>query len=865
MKQVIALVINLFLFFLLSTAQAETLYNRVIIVNNAGQQLTNFQVRVEINTAQLIAEGKLLSSCHNIRFFDTDGISSLPYFRTGACNTANTSYWLKIPDIPQNGSKQISVVYGFSNASDGSNPEAIYDFYDSFSGTGLDPEKWTVAVNDNLYYTVVSDKLSISIRATPGKQIQIMSNFHYDRPLVVEQKTWLFSDGSHIGRVGHAVYTRYGRMKASSDSANIGVWLPAGWVENHSEYIAATDKNQACYDGKCTGFFDTDPIISTDAHILSIAAYQKYTSSFGASLHVDWVRARKHAVLEPTSSVGPESVYAVGAWDDDWDQIADLWEIQYGLDPANTLDAWSDPDGDGIFNRDEFFQQTIPVPMPVNWMDTVGLTVDGSTLTKTAVSVWGNSGAISAQHFFGDGTFNFTVNTKTTWAAGLSHTNASASYDTISYSLFGTSSPNLYVYENGKLITLTGTYSPGDQFSISRVNGVVHYKKNGVLIHTSDKTFAGTLRADVALYAKAASIIGSTLSHSTSDSDGDGMANEWERLYGFNPHSDLDGVLDADGDGLSNTGEYQNGSEPYRGDGDWDQMPDTWEVQYSLNPADAADAWQDPDADGVVNRDEYLYATIPTPLEVTWRDTVGVNIEGGTISKTAASGWGNSGAASQEVLYGDGSLSFVAPLQTRAWAVGLSTANASASNDSIAIYLESDEQRNLFIKQQDTVLASVGKYLEGDDFAIKRESNSLSFEHNGHVIYTFPIPVIGVLIADVAFYSVDAQLSRVFLIGHANDRDGDGMANGWERQYGLNPNDSADGRQDSDGDGLSNLDEYLAGTMPYSDDSDWDQMPDAWELQYGLHPVYYADAWEDPDGDGVYNRDEFLNGTIPVP
>ncbi len=41
------------------------------------------------------------------------------------------------------------------------------------------------------------------------------------------------------------------------------------------------------------------------------------------------------------------------------------------------------------------------------------------------------------------------------------------------------------------------------------------------------------------------------------------------------------------------------------------------------------------------------------------------------------------------------------------------------------------------------------------------------------------------------------------------DSDGDGMPDAWETAHGLNPNDPADGRQDRDHDGYTNLEEYL--------------------------------------------------------
>jgi pectate lyase len=40
-------------------------------------------------------------------------------------------------------------------------------------------------------------------------------------------------------------------------------------------------------------------------------------------------------------------------------------------------------------------------------------------------------------------------------------------------------------------------------------------------------------------------------------------------------------------------------------------------------------------------------------------------------------------------------------------------------------------------------------------------------------------------------------------------------------------------------------------------------MPDRWEIQHGLNPNDPSDAVKDADGDGYTNIEEYINGTDP--
>ena len=109
------------------------------------------------------------------------------------------------------------------------------------------------------------------------------------------------------------------------------------------------------------------------------------------------------------------------------------------------------------------------------------------------------------------------------------------------------------------------------------------------------------------------------------------------------------------------------------------------------------------------------------------------------------------------------------------------------------------------------------------------------------------------------------------------DTDGDGLPDGWEAAYGMDPllantgDPCTDASADPDLDGLTNAQEAAVGTNPFQPDTDGDGMDDGWESRYGFDPTTHNaqtariddDADADLDGDGLTNVEECAWGTNP--
>lgn len=300
------------------------------------------------------------------------------------------------------------------------------------------------------------------------------------------------------------------------------------------------------------------------------------------------------------------SVTAIaGGTDSDGDSMPDAWEQFHGLDPFAD-DAAGDSDGDGVRNIFEFARLTSPLDASDHYavmhMSGNGLWAenDGRTAMK-----WNASNACWEFVFFAPRAatreFKFMAGT----------------------------------YANGTW-GWQGAGTAGIAEKWANDNILANIPSRGQYLVRFEET-AGTYEL---------------LPMPASDSDGDGMPNDWESFHGFDPAIAADSLYDADSDGVANLGEYRRGGAPRTADHflsmrfvgtlngwnfgatplRWNATTCQWELLQRVTqtaPAQegkfsAGTSWNDPDwgdnqADGIGDPDsgtniKYSIATAPSYL-----------------------------------------------------------------------------------------------------------------------------------------------------------------------------------------------------------------------------------------------------------
>ncbi len=294
-----------------------------IIIDNTlnANELTDHQVSFILDSQTMINDGKLNSECEDLRFADSNGADELNYWiDSSTCDSDSTQAWINIPIFAASSEHSIYVYYGNDQASDGSDGDNTFDFYDDFIGSSIDLTKWEDA--GSIGGCSVSSGELLCIEGSGGdyrwiktKEYTVPATFFVEfamRPSWgTSQHDWdagidfgsnyiAYKDDTNNGTEAMVIVDN-----APWDSRSSG-GVVRNYSDNNTYHKYRAERNQT--DRR---FYDlTDDRSHTrnavgDVGIGKINFYgDADTSGYGA--YYDWIRVRDYVNPEPTTSIGTQ-------------------------------------------------------------------------------------------------------------------------------------------------------------------------------------------------------------------------------------------------------------------------------------------------------------------------------------------------------------------------------------------------------------------------------------------------------------------------------------------------------------------------------------------------------------------------------
>tara|TARA_B100000768_G_scaffold150915_1_gene145893 strand:- start:10567 stop:14619 length:4053 start_codon:yes stop_codon:yes gene_type:complete len=331
MNSINKVIVLFFASLIMGTGQSQSCYpgfdyRQAIEINSSASNnaYTEFQVAVDVPTAALVASGKAKFNGDDFRFKDAAGNNLSYWFDPLDYDQLSTRFWVKVPTLPK-GATTIYMYYGNPSAAGVANGEATFNLFDSFEAAIVDALKWNqfgVFTNFSLAGGTCTFNQDLA-----NPYALLVSNTSYTDTLTVEMNTITASSGIaamglvDAGNVGFvSTYENENMLMQQvsgappiissgnlslmppvvtvtgiAPSTPVGLWSFNWHLEsNQSITFPAGLANETRPD--FMGLF-----LMPKKIIVGVQNGLNPPSSISGSLQIDWIRARKYAVVEPVS------------------------------------------------------------------------------------------------------------------------------------------------------------------------------------------------------------------------------------------------------------------------------------------------------------------------------------------------------------------------------------------------------------------------------------------------------------------------------------------------------------------------------------------------------------------------------------
>ncbi|MDD4410061.1 MAG: DUF2341 domain-containing protein, partial [Candidatus Pacebacteria bacterium] len=282
----------------------------IAINNPTGTTLTDYQVLINFDKSTMTS---IKENLDDLRFGSADGESQYPYWIESVSGNI-AKVWVRIPVISANTTTSIFMFYANENASSISNGDLVFDFFDGFSDSSLNLNKWLIEYSKGSYaisggiMTVTGGTSSNYYESIRSNQSWVPQSYVFETYFKYGTDT---TSGNNLEAVGYSGANNQfnikhdygGKYYATIKDGATQYTTRGNYFTNYSKLSLVSPSASSAQ------FYVNDVLVNTNnsnvpissMNVILTAAYSEVSK-----VYVDWVLIRKYSPVQLDISIGAE-------------------------------------------------------------------------------------------------------------------------------------------------------------------------------------------------------------------------------------------------------------------------------------------------------------------------------------------------------------------------------------------------------------------------------------------------------------------------------------------------------------------------------------------------------------------------------